>query len=48
MSPSTRSALKVFGTDKAQWKAYIDQFIDPSEISEWFGGHKKRRSKQSS
>jgi len=43
MSPPTRAALKVFSSNKAEWKPYLDNLIDPAEISDWFDGKKERK-----
>jgi len=43
MSPQTRANLKVFGSNKAEWKLYLEELIDPEQISEWFDGKKERK-----
>ncbi|ODN05694.1 SEC14-like protein 2 [Orchesella cincta] len=43
MSPPTRASLKVFSSNKAEWKPYLDNLIDPAEISDWFDGKKERK-----
>jgi len=43
MSPPTRAALKVFSPNKAEWQPYLENLIDPSEFSDWYGGKKERK-----
>ncbi|ODM90798.1 SEC14-like protein 4 [Orchesella cincta] len=43
MNAQTRKVMKVFGTNEAQWEAYVKKHFSISEISEWFGGYKPRK-----
>lgn len=39
-SAQTQQALKVFGTDKRQWKSYLDKEIDEKQLRPDYGGTK--------
>jgi hypothetical protein len=40
-SPETRNALKIFGTNRTEWTAYIRTIIPPDQLTYQFGGTKK-------
>ncbi|XP_035708272.1 SEC14-like protein 2 [Folsomia candida] len=41
LSPPSRKALKVFGSNKEEWSAYLQAKIDPDQLPGSYGGTRK-------
>ncbi len=40
MSPTTKKALQVFGTNRRKWQSYLMDRIDEDELPTEYGGNK--------